>query len=166
MSYSVLSIDPLLQSLTMPIPIVDSHIHLFPQSHLPTLAWYEPGSPLGSQHSINEYRLATTASDTTDPTFLRGFIFLETDRISSVEESGKEWGHALDEVSYLARIITGEPIDGEGHGERDHHLCLGLVAWAPVPGGSTALERYMALVKERTRTAEVWKKVCGVRYLV
>lgn len=154
----------------MPIPIVDSHIHLFPATHLPTLAWYETGSPLGSQHSLDEYRLATTSTstsaDTTDPTFLRGFIFLETDRISSVEESGKGWGHALDEVSYLTRIITGQPIDGEGHGPLDRNLCLGLVPWAPVPGGSAALEKYMALVKERTRTEEGWSKVCGVRYLV
>lgn len=154
----------------MSIPIVDSHIHLFPESHLPTLAWYEPGSPLGAQHSIDEYRRATastsTACDTTDPTYLRGFIFLETDRISSVEESGEGWSHALDEVSYLTRIISGEPIDGEGHGPLDLHLCLGLVPWAPVPGGTAALEKYMALVKKRTRREDIWRKVCGVRYLV
>ncbi|KAE8379271.1 amidohydrolase family protein [Aspergillus bertholletiae] len=153
----------------MPIPIVDSHIHLFPASHLPTLAWYDPESPLGSQHSVGEYRLATSStsatSDTSDPTYLRGFIFLETDRISSIEEDGKGWSHALDEVSLLTRIITGTPVPGEGHHDKDRHLCLGFVPWAPVPGGSAALQKYMGLMRERTKTEDVWKKLRGVRYL-
>ncbi|OGM45581.1 amidohydrolase family protein [Aspergillus bombycis] len=153
----------------MPIPIVDSHIHLFPESHLPTLAWHGPGSPLGSQHSVDEYRLATssisTTADTAGLTYLRGFIFLETDRISSVEEDGKGWSHALDEVSLLTRIITGAPAAGEGHHDKDRHLCLGFLPWAPVPGGSTVLQKYMDLVRERTKTDEVWKKLRGVRYL-
>lgn len=154
----------------MAIPIIDSHIHLFPKSHLSTLAWYGPESPLGSQHSIDEYRLATslasTIPETADSTYLRGFIFLETDRISSVEETGKGWSHALDEVSLLTRIITGTPIQGEGHRDVDQDLCLGVVPWAPVPGGSAALQKYMGLVRERTKTEGVWKKIRGVRYLV
>ncbi|KAL4779348.1 hypothetical protein BJX76DRAFT_91827 [Aspergillus varians] len=146
----------------MAIPIVDSHIHLFPESHLPTLAWYTSDSPLGSQHSVDQYREATNGSST-----LRGFIFLETDRVSSVEESGTHgWAHALDEVSYLARIASGTPVQGEGHGADDRGLCLGIVPWAPVPGGPDALEKYMALVKERAKSAEVWGKIRGVRYLV
>ncbi|PWY77219.1 amidohydrolase family protein [Aspergillus sclerotioniger CBS 115572] len=154
----------------MPTSIVDSHIHLFPESHLPTLAWYGPDSPLGSQHSIDEYRLASastpTSPESTQALYLRGFIFLETDRISSVEESGRGWSHALDEVSFLTRIITGEPVPGEGHKVVDRELCLGMVPWAPVPGGPAALERYMTQVQERTRSEEVFKKVRGVRYLV
>lgn len=156
----------------MPTPIIDSHIHLFPASHLPTLAWYTPSSPLGSQHSIDEYRLATASTPTspeeTNSHYLRGFIFLETDRISSIEESDptRGWGHALDEVSFLTRIITGDPIPGEGHKDVDRHLCLGMIPWAPVPGGPAALEKYISLVRERTRTEEVFKKVRGVRYLV
>ncbi|KAE8351599.1 amidohydrolase family protein [Aspergillus coremiiformis] len=153
----------------MPVPIVDSHIHLFPESHLPTLAWYGPESPLGSQHSIDEYRLATSAvsanAETADPVYLRGFIFIETGRISSAEETGKGWSHALDEVSFLTRIVTGTPVPGEGHRGVDRHLCLGFVPWAPVPRGSAALQKYMGLVRERTTTDEVWKKVRGVRYL-
>ncbi|OJJ36864.1 hypothetical protein ASPWEDRAFT_432150 [Aspergillus wentii DTO 134E9] len=144
----------------MPIPIVDSHIHLFPESHLPTFAWYSPSSPLGSQYSIDEYRTATS-----EPSYLRGFIVLETDRISS-QESGASWTHVLDEVSFFTRIALGEPIAGEGHRDVDKPLCLGIIPWAPVPGGPATLEKFMALVKERTRTEDVWRKVCGVRYLV
>ncbi|KAL4934038.1 uncharacterized protein BDV17DRAFT_286834 [Aspergillus undulatus] len=152
------------------IPIVDSHIHLFPESHLPTLAWYSPSEsgPLNSSHSIEQYRTATKETPS-----LRGFIFLETDRLSSVEESGQDkqkqkhgWAHALDEVSFLARIASGTPIAGEGHAPEDRALVLGIVPWAPVPGGPGVLERYMALVKERAGSADVWSKIRGVRYLV
>ncbi|KAL2828783.1 hypothetical protein BDW59DRAFT_44055 [Aspergillus cavernicola] len=157
----------------MSIPIVDSHIHLFPESHLPTLAWYTPGSPgpLGSQHSVDQYQEATSKYIATSvhaqPTYLRGFIFVETDRISSVEESnGHGWAHVLDEVSFLARIATGNPIAGEGHSADDRYLCLGIIPWAPVSGGAGVLEKYVALVKERTASDGIWDKVCGVRYLV
>ncbi|KAL1968496.1 hypothetical protein VTN77DRAFT_1706 [Rasamsonia byssochlamydoides] len=152
----------------MPIPIVDSHIHLFPQAHLPTLAWHGPDNPLGAQHSIDEYRTATqtvpTSPDETTTTYLRGFVFLETDRISSLDDAG--WTHALDEVSLLTRIALGEPISGEGHQPADRSLCLGIVPWAPVPAGPDALARYLSLAKQRARTEEVWKKVRGVRYLL
>lgn len=157
----------------MPTPIVDSHIHLFPASHLPTLAWYSPDSPLGSQHSVDEYRHASssisTQSDITGSKFLRGFIFLETDRISSVADEQPDspgWTHALDEVSFLTRIALGEPVPGEGHDATHKDLCLGIIPWAPVPGGSEALSSYMTKVKGRTQTEEIWRKVRGVRYLV
>lgn len=162
----------------MPIPIVDSHIHLFPQTHLSTLAWHGPDNPLGAQHSIDEYRAATqsvpTSPDQTAPstsassTYLRGFVFLETDRISSLDENdaARGWTHALDELSLLTRIVLGEPIPGEGHQPEDRSLCLGIVPWAPVPAGPDALARYMSLAKQRARTDEVWKKVRGVRYLL
>lgn len=159
----------------MSIPIVDSHIHLFPASHLPSLTWYTPSSPLGSQHSVAEYRSANSSSyqSTSEPpkdssrrppTHLRGFIFLETDRISSLSSSN--WQNALDEVSFLSRIVRGEPVEGEGHIPEDSSLCLGIVPWAPVPAGPEALKEYMALVRERVQTPEVWNKIRGVRYLM
>ncbi|KAJ5677289.1 amidohydrolase family protein [Penicillium maclennaniae] len=152
----------------MTIPIVDSHIHLFPASHLPTLAWYTADSPLGAQHSVNEYRHAFSPliTSTTDK-YLGGFIFLETDRISSINgnDPGRGWQYALDEVSFLSRIATGQPLPGEGHSPADKNLCLGIVPWAPVPGGRDVLMRYISMARERTGP-NVWKKVCGVRYLV
>ena len=162
------------EEATMPVPIIDSHIHLFPASHLPTLAWYGPNSPLGAQHSVDEYRLAASSVPTSpSPSpdkFLRGFVFLETDRISSIEEQPSSdnsgWKHALDEVSFLTRIALGEPVPGEGHRDVDRQLCLGIIPWAPVPGGPEVLARYMAQVRERTKSYEVWRKVRGVRYLV
>lgn len=155
----------------MPIPIIDSHIHLFPASHLPTLAWHGPNNPLASEHCVGEYSLATSSSTPTvpDPThlvYLRGFIFIETARISAIEESGDGWKHVLDEVSLMARIVRGESIDGEQCRYVDYPPCLGIVPWAPVPTGAAVLERYMTRVKEAAGTKDVWKKVRGVRYLV
>lgn len=173
----------------MRVPIVDSHIHLFPASHLPTLAWYSPDSPLGSQHCVDEYRLATTSTPVTlepesdsasltennPPKYLRGFIFVETDRISSVEEGivpngdGEEdgWKHVLDEVDLLAKVIRGDTVNGDQYRRVDRPECLGVVAWGPVPGGAAVLERYMRRVRETTGTdQEVLKKIRGVRYLV
>lgn len=154
----------------MSTPIVDSHVHLFPASHLPTLAWYRPGNPIGAQHSVDEYRNASSSVSTdasaNDPKYLRGFIFVEVDRISSVAEHDPPgWTHALDEVSLLARIARGEPIPGEGHQPAHQSLCLGIVTWAPVPGGPEVLSAYMDKVKQRTKTEAVWRRVCGVRYL-
>ena len=156
----------------MPIPIIDSHIHLFPASHLPTLAWHGPNNPLASEHCVGEYRLASssftpTIPDPTHPVYLRGFIFIETARISAIEEElGDGWKHVLDEVSLIARIVRRESIDGEQHDSIDYPPCLGIVPWAPVPAGAAVLERYMGRVKERAGTEDVWKKVRGVRYLV
>lgn len=155
----------------MSIPIVDSHIHLFPASHLPSLAWHGPNNPLGSQHCVDEYRLATSSTpitpDSAKPLYLRGFIFIETDRISSVEEkSGDGWKHVLEEVALLARVVRGKPIDGERYRHVDRPPCLGVVPWAPVPGGAVVLEKYMGKVKETAATDDVWRKIRGVRYLV
>lgn len=135
--------------------IIDSHIHLFPASHLETLSWHSEANPLGAQHSVSEYRQAISPQ-------ARGFIFLETDRISSL--SPNDWNHALDEVSFLARIALGTPVPGEGHSPEDKDLCLGIVPWAPVPAGADAVARYLDLVRERSGAA--WKAVKGVRYLV
>lgn len=157
----------------MKYTIVDSHVHLYPESHLPTLAWHKPGNPIGGQYSIDQYRLAAKKvptgdqkSDDGEPYTLRGFVYLEVDRKSSVNEADGGWKHVLDEVSFLARIINGEPTPGEGHKPEDSELCLGVVPWAPVPAGQETMQRYMTLVQERMGTEKAWRKVRGVRYLV
>lgn len=154
----------------MPIPIIDSHIHLFAASHLHSISWHSPSNPLGSQHSVAEYKQAVSpiplSPSTNEPTYLKGFVFLETDRKSSLSPDGDGWTHALDELSFLARIAAGTPIEGEGHTPADRDLCLGIVPWAPVPAGAQALEDYVARARERIPEDEVWRKVKGVRYLV
>ncbi|OKL61411.1 hypothetical protein UA08_03896 [Talaromyces atroroseus] len=181
----------------MTLPIVDSHVHLWTQAQLETLAWHTADNPLGVQHSVEEYlssvgldQVTQNKSHGLEPAaasqkyLLRGFIYLEVDRKSSVDEQndGKEgscWTHVLDEVSFLARIARGLPLKCEGHVESHKQMLLGFVPWAPVPGGPVVLERYLALVKERIIMTlsepsflknidddDVWKKLRGVRYLV
>lgn len=156
-------------SMSHRIPIVDSHIHLYPATHLPTLAWHSPDNPIGTQHSVDEYRQAVTrdpkAFDASN-TFLRGFVFIETDRLSSLSENDAKlgWKYALDEISFLSRIASGTPLMGEGHSEGDKDICLGIVAWAPVPAGPEALARYITLAK--ARAGESWGKFKGMRYLL
>lgn len=165
----------------LPVPIIDSHIHLFPSSELSTLAWNEPSNPLWKQHSLAEYRRAVSSSHD----ILSGFIFLETDRRTSPddqddaidtvdpsaapEQGGYSWKYPLQEVSFLSRIAAGRPRDGEGHQAPDKDLCLGIVPWAPVPAGAVVLERYLAAVRETTLRdgdESVWRKIKGVRYLL
>lgn len=143
------------------IPIIDAHIHLFPESELDTLAWCTPEHPLRKQHSLEEYK---AASEDSTP---KGFIFVETDRkndLEAGEKDGSGWKYPLQEVSWLKRIITGQPKPGEGHTEADASLCVAYIPWAPLPSGAAAMEKYIDLVKQEA--GESWPKVRGFRYLL
>jgi L-rhamnono-1,4-lactonase len=148
-----------------PPEIIDSHIHLYSRSHIPSLRW---ASSLPSDHvlrgenSTQEYRSAI--SNCKDN--VRGFVFIESDRLSSQAEDG--WGHVLDEIQFLARMAKSEPEErrDEGFEGAGRDLVLGIVPWAPVPAGAKVMERYMSLATERCKNEEVRKKIKGVRYLV
>ncbi|KAH6652858.1 amidohydrolase family protein [Truncatella angustata] len=145
------------------IPIIDSHIHLFPESELETLAWCTPDSPLAKQHSLEEYKAAVSSS----PGPVKGFIFVETDRKNDLEagiKDGSGWKYPLMEVDWLRRIALGQPKDGEGHTEEDANLCAAYIPWAPLPSGPQALEKYIELVQKEAGAS--WKKVRGFRYLL
>jgi L-rhamnono-1,4-lactonase len=143
--------------------IIDAHIHLYTSSHLSTLAWtpsLPPSHVLNRQNSVSEYRCATTSSANR----LRGFIFIESDRVSSLSDDG--WEYTIVEIFYLSRIARGEPLKGDGHDAADKNLVLGIVPWAPLPAGPVAVERYMTLAKTQCGHEEIWSKIKGVRYLV
>ncbi|CAN8106426.1 unnamed protein product [Discula destructiva] len=150
------------------VPILDTHIHLYPASEAHTLAWNKPGDPLWGQRSVAEYKAATASSHD----ILAGFVFLETDRriLSADAADAAGWTHALEEVGFLARVAAGRPRDGdEGHGAGDARLCKGIVPWAPVPGGAEAVEAYLERVRavcERDGDAATWGLVKGFRYLL
>lgn len=155
--------------MSIPVPILDAHIHLFPASELPTLAWNDPSHPLWAQHSLAEYRRATLSSHD----LLSGFIFLETDRRNDENDPRPEggWKHTLQEVSWLARIAGGRPRAGEGHAPGDRDLCKGIVPWAPVAAGEEVLGEYIEAVRETCLRdgggdESVWKRVKGFRYLL
>ncbi|KIW81787.1 hypothetical protein Z517_04813 [Fonsecaea pedrosoi CBS 271.37] len=141
--------------------IVDSHIHLYAASHIPSLNWtgdLAADHPLNRQNSLDQYRAATRDQSTN----LRGFIFLETDRRSGLQDNA--WQHALEEVDFLVRIARGSPRAGEGHRPEDAALVLGIVPWAPVPAGQAGLANYNRQVQERA--GKEWSLVKGFRYLV
>ncbi|KAI1380764.1 amidohydrolase [Hypoxylon crocopeplum] len=143
------------------IPIIDAHIHLYPESEIPTLAWCTPENPLAKQHSLEEYRAATEGSTP------KGFIFLETDRkndLATGEKDGSGWEYPLMEVSWLKRIISGQPKPGEGHTEDDAELCVAYIPWAPLPSGAAVMEKYLDLVKQEA--GDSWSKIKGFRYLL
>jgi L-rhamnono-1,4-lactonase len=145
------------------VPIIDSHIHLYPSSELSTLAWHTPSNPIGTQHSLTEYIAATSSSKSS----LEGFIFVETDRKHDLQRGvadGSGWECPLMEVDWLKRIALGTPKLGEGHGPEHKDLVLAIVPWAPLPSGVVALEGYVEMVKERA--GESWGKIRGWRYLV
>lgn len=136
-------------------PILDSHIHLYPESELTTLSWYTPSNPLGKQHSVSDYRAATSSLPS-------GFIFVETDRVN---ESSSSWTAPLAEIAWLKRIITDSPRTGEGHGPGDGTLVKAIVPWAPVDLGPEKVEEYLAKA-ESEAGEETWKRVKGFRYLL
>jgi L-rhamnono-1,4-lactonase len=148
-----------------PPEIIDSHIHLYSRSHLPSLRW---ASSLPSDHilhrenSIQEYRSSVSNSVAR----LRGFIFIESDRLSSLAENS--WSHVLDEIEFLASMAGCEPEEGEHERFKDpgSELILGIVPWAPIPAGAKVVEKYMILATERCKNKDVRKKIRGVRYLV
>lgn len=154
------------------IPIVDSHVHLYAAKHLPSLAWYDPSNQLCQQHSVENYRQAVTLPF--EPSglgkkaaWVKGFIFVEVDRfVSPTEQNEEGWRCALDEASYLSRILRGLPLTGEGHSEKDSAICLGVVIWAPIHLGSNFLERYMGMVRQRVDEESFEKNVRGVRFIL
>jgi L-rhamnono-1,4-lactonase len=142
-------------------PIIDSHIHLYLSGDIPNLAWtgdLPQGHCLNRENNVQEYRAAATSPS------LRGFVFVETDRKSGLLE--QEWRHPLEEVGFLARIAKGTTLQGQDFVQSDKNLVLGIIPWAPVPAGASALSRYISLVMERCGAKEVSDKVKGVRYLV
>lgn len=143
-------------------PIIDSHIHLYAKTHIPTLSWtaeLPEDHPLNRQRSVEDYKLVSARSRN-----LLGFVFLETDRKSGLANS--DWDDALKEVDFLVRIATGRPVEGEGHAAEDGKLVLGVVPWAPVPAGISLLTEYVEKVQARFSEAGVPHLLKGFRYLV
>jgi L-rhamnono-1,4-lactonase len=142
-------------------PIVDSHIHLYSSDDIANLAWtgdLPKAHCLNKENNVRDYRGAVTSPS------LRGFVFVETDRKSGLLK--QEWRHPLEEVEFLARIAKGTPLQGEAFVQSDKNLVLGIIPWAPVPAGASALSRYVSLARERCGEKEFSDKVKGVRYLV
>lgn len=144
-------------------PIIDSHIHLWPSSEVPTLSWCSPEHPLSGQHSVDEFTAATTP---TPSRVLEGFVYMETDRTHDLaaDPPGSGWEYPLQEVEWSKRIALGTPKEGEGHSPEQKDLCLAIIPWAPLPLGPELVEKYVSQVKERA--GDSFEKIRGFRYLL
>ena len=145
------------------VDVIDSHVHLYPQSELSTLAWCHDGHVLHSQHSVEEYIQAIRPLENVPAFRIQGFIFVETDRKSNLDpEQG--WEEPLKELDWITRVAEGTPRPNEGHSHDHASLCLAIVLWAPVPLGSNGLSMYYEKVKEQAGKSSPLIK--GFRYLV
>lgn len=146
------------------IPVIDAHIHLYPKSEIDTLAWCNADHPLAKQHSLDEFKAATEGS----PNPVKGFIFLETDRKNggpdSLNKNPGDWKYPLMEVSWLKRVVLGQPKEGEGHSPADAGLCSAYIPWAPLPAGPAVMEQYIEMVQKEA--GDSWSQVRGFRYLL
>ena len=138
-----------------PVPILDSHVHLWPAVELDTIGWIKPDTPLHAQHSVDEFRAATSGP-------LKGCILVEADRGHGAAPG--DWERPLAELAFLARVAAGKPRAGQGHSPSDASLCRGIVMWAPVAEGPDKLKEYLRKAKEAAGPA--FRKIRGVRYLV
>lgn len=141
--------------------IIDSHVHIYAQSHIPTLSWAEdlPGShPLKRQRSVDEYR--QYASDSR----ILGFIFVESDR--KYDRDTSDWTHPLHEVAFFTRIVNGQTIPNEGFSKKDDRFALAMVPWAPMFAGPQVLGQYVEAVKEICRSAHTFSMLKGFRFLL
>lgn len=150
-----------------PTRILDSHIHLWPQTSTnPSAhAWMTPDGPLTRQYSLSDYFASTTSqsspsSRSSPPPPLLGAIHIETDR--TLHPPPHPHAQPLAELSHLRHLITGSTTPPSGPGA---NTLWGLVPWAPLDATPSELRAYLAEA-ERVAGPETWARVVGWRFLV
>lgn len=142
--------------------LLDSHIHIWPQSQLDTLTWQTKDGPLYSQLSIDEYENAIQQGKRPDDDIV-GFIFVEADRKFSLNLVS--WTEPINEFKYALGITRGEA--REGYTAANFKLLRGFVGWGPIPLGFYGMSQYVAQLRELCRSERELRGVLkGFRYLV
>jgi L-rhamnono-1,4-lactonase len=144
------------------LPIIDSHIHLFPEADAEKQIWWQPGTGFDGPHSVNQFKEAARSSPS-----LLGFVLIESDMKNAPQPGSSEeydWTYPLEEAARMARLALGKPQEGDEASPEDARLCLGLVPWAPMTSGPEVLERYISQLQEVV--GDAWSKVKGFRFLV
>ena len=147
-----------------PRMIIDSHIHLCPQSasNESGHTWMTPGMPLAKQHVLSDYYQASQQdSKQSSDIEVDGVVYVETDRRYDAPSSDlAHWAaNPLDEVRFVRSIVEGK------YGERDSHMLRGIVFWAPMNQSPDTLRQWLRLVEEAAG-AETWRRVKGFRFLL
>ncbi|KAK4503628.1 hypothetical protein PRZ48_004543 [Zasmidium cellare] len=142
-----------------PISIIDSHIHLWPESmsNEQGHAWMTPGMPLAKQHILSDYYQASQQANTK----VEGVIYVESDvRYEPPSGDLSTWAKGpLDEIKFLRSIVEGE------YGERDSEMLKGIVAWAPLDQPPSVLKEWLDIA-EKTAGPKTWARVKGFRFLL
>ncbi|SMQ45441.1 unnamed protein product [Zymoseptoria tritici ST99CH_1A5] len=147
-----------------PTRIIDSHVHLWPESmsNEDGHAWMKPGMPLARQHILSDYYEASEQNGEHDTNVIvEGIVYVETD-VKYEKPSGdlSAWAKGpLDEIIFLRAIVEGN------YGERDSRMLLGIVAWAPMDQPPAVLEEWLVLA-EQTAGPQTWARVKGFRFLL
>jgi len=142
--------------------LLDSHIHLWAQSELDSLAWQTKDGPLYSQFSIDEYELTTQQGKRADDELV-GFVFVEADRKFSMNPVN--WTEPVNEFKYALAISRREK--AEGCTIENSKLLRGFVSWGPIPLGYYGMSQYVNELRELCRSEEELRRLLkGFRYLV
>ncbi|OCL14945.1 hypothetical protein AOQ84DRAFT_173506 [Glonium stellatum] len=163
------------------VRILDSHVHLYGAEHLHILSWMEPSHPLNGEHSIREYARATSTPqaqvtpvgsqntpnlrtlEQEDGDDVLGCIFVEVDQINNPPHDESGWEYPIKEYNFVASMTLQHNVDHTLHGK----LVLGIIPWAPVAFGASAIENYERLLHSlhpgRNGRPD---KVVGFRYLL
>ena len=142
--------------------LVDSHIHIWAQSQLDTLAWQTKDGPLYSQFSIDQYEEAAQHGKGRDDE-IAGFVFVEADRKFSLNPVN--WTEPVNEFKYALAISRGSV--GEGYTVENSKLLRGFVGWGPIPLGFYGMSQYVTELRELCDSEEELRRVLkGFRYLV
>ncbi|KJX96038.1 hypothetical protein TI39_contig844g00030 [Zymoseptoria brevis] len=147
-----------------PTRIIDSHVHLWPESmsNEDGHAWMTPGMPLARQHILSDYYEASEQNGEHDTNIIvEGMVYVETD-VKYEKPSGdlSAWAKGpLDEIRFLRAIVEGN------YGERDSRMLLGIVAWAPMDQPPAVLEEWLVLA-EQTAGPQTWARIKGFRFLL
>jgi len=142
--------------------LLDSHIHLWPQSGLDSLGWQTKDGPLYSQFSIDEYEHTTQQGKQADDE-LAGFVFVEADRKFSLNPV--DWTEPVNEFKYALAIWRNE--QAEGYTVENSNLLRGFVPWGPIPLGYYGMSEYVNELRELCGSEEELRRLLkGFRYLV
>ncbi|KAF2218681.1 hypothetical protein BDZ85DRAFT_77786 [Elsinoe ampelina] len=143
--------------------IIDSHIHLWPESaaNADGHAWMGVVTQLARQHVLSDYRKAAKQDDDSQVK-VEGVVYVETDRKYKVDKSQPldVWAkNPLDEIRFLRSIVEGRSSDT--HSE----LLKGIFAWAPLDQGPEVFEQWLKLAEEAAGE-KTWERVKGFRFLL
>lgn len=146
--------------------ILDSHIHLYPRSALPTLNWCSPGHPLHKRHELHDYLASANPDPKTEAEAeakaqldyeVQGVVVVEADRKFHLDEQSEPaWEHPLREAEWLTAVARDQQ-----HGSK----ILAIVPWIPLELGPAGMQRYVSALRSRI-TPDRWQLVKGFRYLL